>query len=71
MTPAEPHEGLASKQVNMDDRSLAIPLAKKNCIYGTGFLFCQNPGEEEDGEDEESQYLSDLEQLWLEWFGDY
>ena len=70
LDPAEPQEGLNRKEMNTNDPRSTIP-AKKSCTYGTGFLFCQNAyGGEEGGEDEESQYLSDLEQFFLEWFGD-
>lgn len=66
LAPAEPHEGSTSKEAIKDDRGSTVR-AKKACVYGTGILFCQNPEEEDE---EVLQYLSDLEQLFLKWFGD-
>ena len=64
--PAEPQEGSTSKDVLKDERE-AIARTKKNCVYGTGIIFCSYPDEEDD---DVLQYLADLEQLFLEWFGD-
>jgi len=64
--PAEPHDGSTTKEVIKDGRE-AIARTKKSCVYGSGILFCSNPDEEDE---DVLQYLSDLEQLFLEWFGD-
>ena len=64
--PAEAHKGLTSQEV-IKDGSGAVVRTKKNCVYGTGIIFCSDPDEEDE---DVLQYLSDLEQLFLEWFGD-
>jgi len=64
--PAEAHKGLTSQEV-IKDGSEAIVRTKKTCVYGTGIIFCSDPDEEDE---DVLQYLSDLEQLFLEWFGD-